>query len=106
MHTEKDVLSFLIKVDRGFKSYDIFDVTSRQAATRLGEYKFFKTDIDKNNLTDLVINGSKLVIILDNGKDYKIHYLDQDPLDKVTLLNIDTATELRKIIRFIKVSEE
>jgi len=79
--TNKDeVEDFLISdIDSSLKSEEIFwDSTSFAIRfTDFGTNNFYKADIDNNGLTDLIVDGSIRLVILDKGQSkYKIYSLN------------------------------
>ncbi|MDX5513115.1 MAG: hypothetical protein LPK01_12945 [Hymenobacteraceae bacterium] len=68
LKTQKDVHQFLIdKFDKDF--YDLFLlIDDPNASSAYSKGKFFKIDLDNNGLSDLVVNGRYLLIVIDNGK--------------------------------------
>jgi len=92
LKTENDVQEFLIeKVNPEWKFQKFFKNTSEKDSTKYGKNKFFKIDIDKNDLTDLIVNAKYFFAVLDlgNGK-YDCQIFDKGTfnLDKYTLLDI------------------
>jgi len=103
LQTNEDVCNFLIKkISKKFKEHPLLKTGLQEADTAVfGRNKFFKTDIDNNKQTDLIIYGSNLVIILDKGgNNYEVRYLDGGAFQQnnATLISIDTAGLPRKII--------
>ncbi len=91
LSTIKQVEDFLhAKVNPNWGNKSFFD-TSYTDTAAFGKNKFFKIDLDKNGLTDIIINGTYLFAITDNGNDsYGIHFIDKGAFldERYTLANI------------------
>src|SRR5579871_4161383 len=76
--TNDDVNNFLVKkINKQIKDYPVLESQSTDTL-KYGLNKFFKVDLDNNHLTDLVINGKHLMVVLDKGKgNYELQYLDR-----------------------------
>ncbi|MES1224775.1 MAG: DUF6438 domain-containing protein, partial [Bacteroidota bacterium] len=102
LQTNEDVSNFLIKkISKKFKDYPLLNSNPQETDIQPGRNKFFKTDIDNNRLTDLIIYGNHLVIILDKGgNDYEVRYLDGGAFQQnnANLISIDSAGMPKKII--------
>lgn len=83
IETKEDVLRFLAeKTGIKFKYKQVFDTTIADTG-KFGKNKFFKTDIDGNGLTDLLVNGNNLFAVTDIGNNkYKIHLIDNASLTR------------------------
>ncbi len=103
LHSNADVSNFLIKrISKQFKEQPVLENNTAQTDTAaFSRNSFFKTDIDNNQLTDLIIYGNKLMVILDKGNnDYQVRYLDRGPYlpRSADLIFIDTAATPKKIV--------
>lgn len=101
LQTNLDVNLFLIKkVDKELRYYYSKPLNSskKNVEPSFGDNTFFKLDIDGNGLTDLIVSGRKLIVILDKGENvYQANYLDRADY-KVKLIFIDSSTDIRKIV--------
>jgi Domain of unknown function (DUF6438) len=101
LRTKEDVNKFLLrKVDESYSHMLPFDGKAGTPGTALSD-SFFKADLDNNGLTDLVINGRYLIVIMDLGKEgYRVRfsggrYLGGFSLD---LVAIDSTGSPRKLM--------
>jgi hypothetical protein len=64
--------NFLNKVDKNLNGINFFDTTTYNIKLN----RFFKIDLDKNGLTDLIVDGKYTVALLDKGKNkYQTLYI-------------------------------
>ncbi len=100
--TNEDVNNFLAKrINKKIKDFPILVKDEKSDTSAFGRNKFLKIDIDNNHLTDLLINGKHLMVVLDNGKQgYVVHYLDRAAsyLYSTKLINVDSLSSVKKII--------
>ena len=91
LKTNQEVQNFLVeKVYNKWKEFNFFEGTTKDTS-KYGKFKFFKTDLDNNGLTDLIINGTYFFAVVDKGNgNYKTYSIDRGAfsLDKYTLKNI------------------
>ena len=75
IQTARDVNLFL---ERAFPKYGSALLDENAFVTSdYGKNKFYKLDLDGNGLTDLLVDGSDLVAVLNtDGENYTYHYLD------------------------------
>jgi hypothetical protein len=101
LQTKRDVEKFLIrKVNKKFKDWGVFRDLSKRDSTGLSN-RFYKLDLDGDGLTDLIINGQYLMVVMDRGKKgYFLYNLTALPFDDlaVKLFAIDSGGTEKKII--------
>ncbi len=75
LFTNISVNNFLYnKVDKKWKGINFFDTTTYDKKIN----RYFKVDLDKNGLTDILIDGKYTLAILDKGKNkYLTSYIDK-----------------------------
>ncbi|MBS1915261.1 MAG: hypothetical protein JST87_03230 [Bacteroidetes bacterium] len=99
--TNEDVNNFLFKkINKQIKDHPVLESKSTDTL-KYGLNKFFKVDLDNNHLTDLIINGKHLMVVLDKGKgNYELQYLDRSApfLFSTKLISIDAESFPEKII--------
>lgn len=102
LKTREDIQLFLEqKVDAQFKKDPVFDKNAKMDTARYGDNTFFKIDFDNNRLTDLIVNGRVLMLVIDRGKNvYDWYILSGDPQFTKTykLVSIDKTSSQKKII--------
>jgi hypothetical protein len=98
LQTQRDVERFVRKIDEAYRKEDIFG--NRMDSGALHDH-FFKLDLDGNGVTDLVVNGVRLLVIMDRGGHYDVYNLG-----KIhgflgvgrTLLGIDSSDKPIKLL--------
>jgi hypothetical protein len=100
LRTKKQISHFLIRhIDQRFKFIKIFSKNplAGKDAAKIG---FYKTDINNDGRTDLIVNGLFLVAILDKGNNiYQTEYFAGGFFSgSPYLVNIDKSSEQFKII--------
>ena len=98
LQTQRDVERFVRKIDKFYRKVDIFG--SRMDSSALHNH-FFKLDLDGDGVTDLVINGDRLLVIMDRGGHYDVYNLDKIggfPRVGGTLLGIDSSGKPIKLL--------
>jgi hypothetical protein len=66
LRTKQEVERFMIKrVGRQYKEIGLFDEKGVESGL---ENRFFRIDLDEDGLTDLIINGLRLLVVMDRGK--------------------------------------
>jgi len=102
LKTIKDVNAFLAsKVDKGFETSPLLEANGKRpgAPGKKIKNKFYKVDIDNDKLTDLVIDGYALAVVLDKGNNhYEIKYLKDSREQVPSLVAIDSAKTPKKLI--------
>jgi len=102
LKTNRDVNRFLARiVDKEFNRLPILGSENKKtsASVNLRSNKFYKVDLDNNLLTDLVIDGRRLLIVLDKGNGkYELNYLDRQSFEKTLLVSIEQLHSPAKII--------
>jgi Domain of unknown function (DUF6438) len=103
LQTNEDVSNFLIKkISKKFKEYPLLESNPRVfGPDQINRNNFFKIDVDNNKLTDLIISGIHLVIILDKGSsNYEVRYLDGGAFQQnnANLISVDSVALPRKVI--------
>jgi Domain of unknown function (DUF6438) len=74
----------------------ILDPSKANTSNLYGKQKFYKLDLDRDGLTDLVVDGAYLLAVMDRGNArYKLSVIDQGSLFmfKYTLKNIETSDQ-------------
>jgi hypothetical protein len=63
--------------------------------------RFYKLDLDENGLTDLVVNGNYLIVIMDMGGQYNFFNLRKDKIVEgmlESLIAIDSVSQPKKLV--------
>ena len=101
LQTRADVERFLVsRVSKKFKDEQIFGSRPGSDSTGMREW-FYKTDVDGDGLTDLVVNGETVFVILDRGKKGYAHFRlirDGDIEGRAVLYGIDSAVGRKRIV--------
>lgn len=86
-----DVNSYLLKLFPKLKDYgDLLDA-SKPMPKDFGKNKFYKLDLDGNGRTDLLIDGTSSLAVLDYGsKDLRMEFIDRGAFDlsKFTIVGV------------------
>jgi len=79
LKTKDDVQKFLVeKVDTAWSKHNFFETIDKNETTIFGKGHFLKIDLDNNGLSDLLINGTYLFAVTDNGNGrYSKHFIDR-----------------------------
>lgn len=95
LHTRDEVLRFLQQEVGGYYKQLFGWKPTVTDTSRYGDNTFFKVDFDQNGLTDLLVSGSHLFAITDQGGgDYGVHFIDLNKHNsKVRLLEIFKGEE-------------
>lgn len=76
LKTLDDVKAFLKKHSEN-KKIDYFKDSKADTSTKYSKTKFLKIDLNNDGLTDLIVNGTYLLVVLDNGNDnFAFHFID------------------------------
>jgi hypothetical protein len=78
-----------------------FFATSKEDSGKFAQTKFIKVDLNGDGLTDLLVNGSYLFAMVDDGKDnFKAAFIDRGTftLRKYSLIEIDSTGRQSKVI--------
>lgn len=103
LRTNEDVQRFLAtRVNKYFKEdFVLSDTRKHQTNADYGHNRFFKLDFDQNGLTDLIIDGARLIVVLDSGQNkYEVHELSSGAffLNHTKLMQIDSLASPDKLI--------
>jgi len=86
---------------RGNEKIDFFGTEKIDSASGLSQLKYKKIDLNNDGLTDLIVNGTYLFAVIDDGKGgFNVDFIDRGTfmLDKYVLFAIDTLEKQPKII--------
>jgi hypothetical protein len=75
LQTQRAVEQFVRKIDKDYRRLELFDSNGRDSSALHNH--FFKLDLDSNGLTDLVINGIYVIVIMDRGGHYDLYNLGE-----------------------------
>lgn len=101
LKTIDDVDIFLKHLSKQNKKIDFFSEVKKDSTEKLSLQKFIKIDLNNDGFTDLVVNGTYLFVVIDDGKNqFNDYYIDNGPwaLRKYVLADIDKTQEQPKII--------
>jgi len=80
---------------------DYFGETKWDTSINVIKEKFLKMDINNDGLTDMIVNGKYLFVVLDNGNsDFNFHFIDRGSflIRQYLLVSLDTSGSQPKII--------
>jgi len=100
LHTLDDVKAFLKHLAKN-DSVDFFGGEKKDSAENLSKVKFLKIDVNNDGLTDLLINGTDLFVLIDDGhNNFFGYYIDKGTFlsRKYVLVDIDSSQNQPKII--------
>lgn len=99
LRTFDDVKSFMKKRLRPMKYIDDFFSESKAGpVTQLSKNKFIKRDLNSDGLTDLILNGRYLIVVLDDGHGgYLVRSIDRGE-QTFALIGLDTLGSQPKVI--------
>ena len=101
LKTLDDVKAFIKDKLKGDEQIDFFETKKRVPPTRLSNLKFLKIDLNSDGLTDLLINGTYLFAIVDNGNgNFEASFIDRRSFmnKKYTLAHILVSDKQPKVI--------
>jgi hypothetical protein len=99
LQNRQDVERFVKKINKDFGKRPIFSGAIEDTGTQTNQ--FFKLDMDGNGLTDLIIKGASLIVIMDLGGHYAfcdLGELGSDYRGIEGLEAIDSTGQPRKLI--------
>lgn len=93
LKTVEDVNTFLKNKSKN-KKIDYFGETKWDTSGQVINEKFLKIDLNDDGLTDLIVNGTYLFVVLDmSNNDFSFHFIDSGAflLRKYLLARIDSS---------------
>jgi Domain of unknown function (DUF6438) len=107
LHTEKDVARFVKKVAPEVENWELF--SDRAVDSDVLNNRFYKLDLDENGLTDLVVNGNYLLVIMDMGGQYSFFNLRKDEIVAgmlESLIAIDSVGRPKKLVVSLRKGQD
>jgi len=99
--TIDDVRYFLKHILKAKDNVDFFAEPKVDSTFKLSRISFLKIDLNNDGLTDLIVNGTYLFAVVDDGRGfYKVSFIDRGTFmsKKFVLADIDTSQKQPRII--------
>lgn len=106
LKTLDDVKAFL-KHHAENKKIDYFGASKSNTSTKFNKTKFLKIDLNGDGLTDLIVNGTYLFVVLDNGDgDFAFRFIDGGAFAMRQYVLADIVTSIEQPLMIVKSCDE